>query len=137
MEPARVSKLPSAPASLDLVSTEADDLFQTRSQSPTDTRKQATRDHFYTCAASRMEWEQKARAYYDDQARYCKFLVPEGLHVLEIGSSLCSLLAALRPVRGVGIELSPEMAKQAARHHPVLEFRVDDVEPLEIAEIAV
>jgi hypothetical protein len=55
---------------LDLVSTEADDLFQTRSQSPTDARKQATRDHFDAWAAWRMEWEQKARAYYDDQVRY-------------------------------------------------------------------
>lgn len=134
MEPARVSKLPSAPASLDLVSTEADDLFQTRSQSPTDARRQATRDHFDAWAAWRMEWEQKARAYYDDQVRYFKFLVPEGLHVLEIGSGLGNLLAALRPMRGVGIELSPEMAKQAALRHPALEFRVDDVETLEIAE---
>jgi hypothetical protein len=57
MEPARVSKLPSAPASLDLVSTEADDLFQTRSQSLTKARKQATRDHFDAYAVSRMEWE--------------------------------------------------------------------------------
>jgi SAM-dependent methyltransferase len=63
--------------------------------------------------------------------------VPEGLHVLEIGSGLGNLLAALRPVRGVGIELSPEMAKQAARRHPALEFRVDDPETLEIAETAV
>ncbi|MEK6585641.1 MAG: hypothetical protein AABZ24_04780 [Nitrospirota bacterium] len=88
MEPARVSKLPSAPASLDLVSTEADYLFQTRSQSPTDTRKQATRDHFDAWATWRMERSQKARAYYDDQVRSIKFLVPEGLHVLEIGSDL-------------------------------------------------
>jgi hypothetical protein len=33
MEPPRVSQVPSALVSLDLVSTEADDLFQTRSQS--------------------------------------------------------------------------------------------------------
>ncbi|MDH4087338.1 MAG: class I SAM-dependent methyltransferase [Nitrospira sp.] len=57
--------------------------------------------------------------------------------MLEIGSGLGNLLAALRPVRGVGIELSPEMAKQAARRHPALEFRVDDAETLEIAETAV
>ena len=84
-----------------------------------------------------MEWEQKARAYYDDQVRSIKFLVPEELHVLEIGSGLGNLLAALRPVRGVGIELSPEMAKQAARCHPTLKFRVDVMETLEIAEISV
>jgi SAM-dependent methyltransferase len=84
-----------------------------------------------------MEWEQKARAYYDDQVRSIKFLVPEELHVLEIGSGLGNLLAALRPVRGVDIELSPEMAKQAARCHPALKFRVDVMETLEIAEISV
>jgi cyclopropane fatty-acyl-phospholipid synthase-like methyltransferase len=81
-----------------------------------------------------MEWEQKARAYYDDQTRYFKFLVPEGLRVLEIGSGLGNLLAALKPVRGVGIDLSPETAKHAARRHPALEFRVEDVETLDIAE---
>jgi SAM-dependent methyltransferase len=134
MEPARVSKPSSSPASLDLVSPEAADPFQTWNQSPTDARKQALRDHFDAYAVWRMEWEQKARAYYDDQARYFRFLVPEGMRVLEIGSGLGNLLAALRPVRGVGIELSPEMAKQAARRHPALEFRVDDVETLEIAE---
>ena len=119
------------------MSTEADDLFQTRSQLPTHARKQATRDHFDAWAAWGMEWEQKARAYYDDQVRSIKFLVPEGLHVLEIGSGLGHFLAELRPVRAVGIELSPKMANQAARRHPVLEFRVDVVETLEIAEIAV
>ncbi|OQW33625.1 MAG: glycosyl transferase [Nitrospira sp. SG-bin1] len=92
------------------------------------------RDHFDTCAARREDWEQRARAYHDDQARYFKFLVPEGLHVLEIGSGLGSLLAALRPARGVGIDLSPETVKKAARRYPALEFRVDDVETLEIAE---
>ncbi len=84
MEPARVSKLPSAPASLDLVSTEAHDLFQARSQSPQDARKQATRDHFDTCAVSRIEWERKARAYNDDQVHYFKFLMSEGCMCLTL-----------------------------------------------------
>ena len=53
-----------------------------------DARRRATRDYFDILAASRMEWEQKARAYYDDQVRYYKFLVLEGLRMLEIGSGL-------------------------------------------------
>jgi SAM-dependent methyltransferase len=134
MEPARISKLSSSPTLSQLVATEAADPIQTKSQAPLDPRKQATRDYFDTCAAWRMEWEQKTRAYYDDQVHYFKFLVPEGLRVLEIGSGLGNLLAALKPVRGVGIDLSPEMAKHAARRHPTLEFRVDDVETLDIAE---
>lgn len=134
MEPARVSTVPSSLASSELISHEVTDPFQTRSQPPTDARKQALRDHFDACAASRMEWEQKARAYYDDQACHFRFLVPDGMHVLEIGSGLGNLLAALKPARGIGIDLSPEMATHAARRHPALEFRVDDVETLKIAE---
>jgi SAM-dependent methyltransferase len=134
MEPARVYKLSSSPASSKSVSADTADPCQTRSESQSDPKKRAIRDHFDACAPWRMEWEQKARVYYDDQARYFKFLVPEGLHVLEIGSGLGNLLAALRPARGVGIDLSPEMAKHAARRHPALEFRVDDVETLDIAE---
>jgi SAM-dependent methyltransferase len=134
MEPARVYKLSSSPASSEPVSAEAPDPFHTRSQSQTDARKQAIRAHFDACAPWRSEWEEKAQAYYDDQTRYFKFLVPEGLRVLEIGSGLGNLLGALNPARGVGIDLSPEMVKRAARCHTALEFRVDDVETLDIAE---
>ncbi|BFU91320.1 MAG: Glycosyl transferase [Nitrospira sp.] len=134
MESTRVYKLPSSPTSLEPVSAEAVNPFQTRSQSHTDVKKLAIRDHFDAYADQRIYWEQKARAYYEDQARYFRFLVPEGLHVLEVGSGLGTLLAAVKPARGVGIDLSSEMVKEASRRHPMLEFRVGDVETLELNE---
>ncbi len=137
MEPAPLYELSSSSASSELLSAKPTAPFQTISQfhlSQTDTKKQAIRDHFDAYAGQRIYWEQKARAYYEDQTRYVRFLVPEGLHVLEIGSGLGTLLAALKPVRGVGIDLSSEMVKEASRRHPMLEFRVGDAETLELNE---
>src|SRR5690349_15984970 len=131
MEPARLHRLFD---SAELIFGEAPNPFQARGRSQADAKKQAIRDHFDACAGLREYWEQKARAYYDDQTRYFRFLVPEGLSVLEIGSGLGNLLAALKPRRGVGIDLSAEMVKAAAHRHPTLEFRVGDVETLDIEE---
>ncbi|MBI3357808.1 MAG: glycosyltransferase, partial [Nitrospirae bacterium] len=54
--------------------------------------------------------------------------------VLELGSGLGNLLSALKPAHGVGIDLSVEMVKEAARRHPTLEFRVGDAETLDLHE---
>jgi SAM-dependent methyltransferase len=97
-------------------------------------KKQAIRDHFNRLASRRAYWQQKAGVYYEDQARYFKFLVPEGLHVLEVGSSLGNLLAAVKPARGLGVDLSEEMVGEASRRHPSLEFRVGDAETLDLHE---
>jgi len=134
MEPTRVYKQSSSPAASELASVEPANLFHMRNQSPKDARKQAICNYFDACAARRAYWEQKASAYYEDQARYFQFLVPQGLRVLEIGSGLGNLLAAVKPAHGVGIDLSSEMVKEAARRHPDLEFRVGDAETLEIDE---
>ena len=97
-------------------------------------KKKALREHFNRLASQRAYWRNKASAYYEDQARYFKFLVPQGLRVLEIGSSLGDLLAALTPSRGVGVDLSEAMVSEANRRHPSLEFLVGDVETLELHE---
>ena len=55
-----------------------------------------------------------------------RFWVPAGLRVLEVGSSLGDLLAAVMPVRGVGIDFSPAMVALARQRHPHLEFRIQD-----------
>ena len=97
-------------------------------------KKQAIREHFNRLASQRAYWQDKASTYYEDQARYFQFLVPEGLRVLELGSGLGNLLAALKPTRGVGVDLSEEMVGEATRLHPSLEFHVGDAETLELHE---
>ena len=97
-------------------------------------KKQAIREHFNRLASQRAYWQHKASTYYEDQARYFQFLVPQGLRVLEIGSSLGNLLAALKPSRGVGVDLSAAMVSEATRQHPSLKFLVGDAETLELRE---
>jgi len=97
-------------------------------------RKKAIRERFDRLAATRETWTRKSRYYYDDQRRYFRFLVPDGLRLLEIGSGLGDLLASLKPSRGVGIDFSDAMTAEARRRHPHLEFRTADAETLELDE---
>jgi ubiquinone/menaquinone biosynthesis C-methylase UbiE len=134
MGPARLYKLFPSPDWDETDLETSTDPFRAEGRFRLTAKKKAIRDHFDACAPHRLSWEQRARAYYEDQTRYLKFLVPEGLRVLEIGSGLGNLLAALKPSRGLGIDLSPAMVNEAAQRHPTLEFRVGDVETLQLDE---
>ncbi len=97
-------------------------------------RKQAIRDRFDRLASQREYWQRRASYYYHDQCRYLRFLIPEGLRVLEIGCGLGDQLAALKPRRGLGIDLSEAMVKEASKRHPEIEFQVGDGETLALDE---
>jgi SAM-dependent methyltransferase len=94
-------------------------------------RKQAILDHAEGIAPTREQWRTKNKAYYDDDLNYMRFLVPEGARVLDLGCGAGTLLAGLKPSRGVGIDFSEAMVAQARRQYPDLEFYVGDVENLE------
>lgn len=98
-------------------------------------KKTILRERFDHLAKSRERWQQRASYYYEDQRKYLCFLIPEGLRVLEVGSGLGDLLAALKPSRGLGVDLSEAMVKEASLRHPSLEFRSADVECLVLDEI--
>jgi 2-polyprenyl-3-methyl-5-hydroxy-6-metoxy-1,4-benzoquinol methylase len=97
-------------------------------------KKRAIRERFDRLAGEREHWQRKSRYYYQDQQRYFRFLVPEGLRVLEVGCGLGDLLDALKPARGLGIDLSEGMVKEASHRHPHLEFRAADLETLDLNE---
>ena len=97
-------------------------------------KKAAIRERFDQLAEDREYWQRKGSYYYQDQQRYYRFLIPEGLRVLEVGCGLGDLLAAVKPARGLGIDLSEAMVAAAARRHPSLEFCVGDVETLDVSE---
>ncbi len=90
--------------------------------------KRTVRDHFDKVAARRDYWITRNRYFYETDRRYMQFLVPPGKRVLELGCGTGSLLAALAPSHGVGIDLSPAMIEIARRNHPAIEFRIADVE---------
>jgi SAM-dependent methyltransferase len=84
----------------------------------------------------RAHWErvsdQKARAdrigaYYQNLLeKQFRFLVPEGMSVLEIGCGHGSLLAALKPSFGIGVDFSGEMIHRATSLNPYLLFVLAD-----------
>ena len=87
-------------------------------------------------AEERDRWRAKNAAYYRNVERLVKFVVPEGADVLEIGSSTGDLLAALKPRRGLGVDVSPRMVEHAHAKHPGLDFVVADAETLDAPELA-
>jgi ubiquinone/menaquinone biosynthesis C-methylase UbiE len=95
------------------------------------TKREKLISRFNELARERETWIKKNRYYYEDQARYYRFLVSEGLSVLELGCGTGDLLSALKPKRGVGVDFSGEMVRIARAKYPDLEFREADIESLE------
>jgi len=85
-------------------------------------------------AAQPERWARTRRYYRQRLAELYRFLIPPGLRVLELGCGPGSLLHAVRPSRGLGIDVCPAMVDRARSLHPGLEFRVADAHDLEPGE---
>ena len=82
-------------------------------------------------ATTRDKWIARNSFFYEEDFRYMRFLIPEGLRVLELGCGTGQLLARLNPGTGVGIDISPNMIEVARAHYPQFEFRTGDIEDTE------
>ena len=91
-------------------------------------RKARIREMADRLAPNRDRWIEKNAFYYEQDEAYMRFVVPEGLRVLDLGCGTGRLLAALKPSRGVGVDISASMLEVARREHPGLEFVLGDVE---------
>ncbi|MGD9537736.1 MAG: glycosyltransferase [Alphaproteobacteria bacterium] len=96
-------------------------------------RKDAQRRHGDRMAPERAYWLARSRYFHDEDERMMRFLIEPGKRVLELGCGIGVQLAALRPERGVGIDISPGMIEEARRVHPEsahpgLRFIVGDME---------
>jgi SAM-dependent methyltransferase len=63
-----------------------------------------------------------------------RFLVPEGMRVLELGCGQGDLLAALRPAYGVGVDFSPKMIAHGRNRFPQVHFHEADVHCVDLGE---
>jgi SAM-dependent methyltransferase len=106
----------------------------TRFQREERARREARAALLDAWADRRDRFREKSAFYYEEVERIAKFFIPPGSRVLEIGCSTGDLLAALKPSRGVGIDLSPRMVELARSKHPDLEFHAADVEELDLDE---
>jgi len=85
-------------------------------------------------ASMRDKYIRRNRYYYKDMVKFLKFNIPEGSRVLEIGCGTGYLLDALKPSRGVGIDISGEMIRMAKEKYPHLEFFEMDAENINLTE---
>ena len=86
---------------------------------------------FDQLADSEDRWLARTGGYHSLLARIHASLIPPGSRVLEIGCGRGDLLAALRPSRGLGIDISRRMIEVARERHPELEFDACPGEELE------
>ncbi|OIO68548.1 MAG: glycosyl transferase [Zetaproteobacteria bacterium CG12_big_fil_rev_8_21_14_0_65_55_1124] len=91
-------------------------------------RKSRIRELADMTGQKRLEWLEKNRFFYREDRNYMRFLIPEGLRVLDLGCGTGDLLAELRPSYGVGVDFSQSMLKVAEDQYPDLHFVCGDVE---------
>lgn len=96
-------------------------------------RTESIQHHFDALSANIDRWRRRNRHYHREQANYFRYLVTENKRVLELGCGNGDLLNLLKPSRGVGIDISPEMVKLAKNKYPHLAFRVEDADRLDQA----
>lgn len=102
-------------------------------QIPTD-HIEAMRLFFDKTVEERRQFKNKNSYYYHLAKEYVRFLIPEGYRVLEVGSGDGDLLAALKPSRGLGVDISPLTVRDAQSRHGNLEFREGVAENCEYTE---
>lgn len=94
--------------------------------------KQAILNSSNQVAADRDKWIAKNSFFYEEDRNYMRFLVPEGLKVLELGCGTGELLAALKPAKGVGVDISDKIVEVAREKLPEMEFITGDCENAEL-----
>jgi len=92
------------------------------------------RDHYDRLAAERDLWYQKNSYYHGTVERRLTALIPHGSSVLELGCGIGNLLSALKPSRGLGLDISAEMVRLARAKFPDLQFEVADAEAFHLDE---
>ncbi|HZX11915.1 MAG TPA: methyltransferase domain-containing protein [Candidatus Nanoarchaeia archaeon] len=75
------------------------------------------KDHFEHVAHNYDYWKKKNWYYYQQLKTILKEKIPPGKKVLEIGCGTGDLLAALQPLKGLGIDISENMIKIAKEKH--------------------
>jgi len=90
--------------------------------------------YFDSVATEREKWRKKGAFYHKELEKYLQFIIPFNSSVLEIGCGTGELLAALKPDRGLGIDISPKMIEVAREKFPQLQFDTGDLEDIKIEE---
>jgi len=88
----------------------------------------AIRAHFDSIAPERRSWRDRSQFLYQEDERYLQFCIPPGASVLDIGCGIGDTLARLKPLHGVGVDLSGRMIEEARRAHSEFTFVLANAE---------
>lgn len=91
-------------------------------------RKLELLEHIESSLGEQEYWRSKNSSYYEADTNFMRFLVPPGKRILELGCGRGSMLAALAPTYGVGVDFSETSVALARERYPHLHFLVGDVE---------
>ena len=92
----------------------------------TDQRPATLSKIFDAIAPERDYWINRNIYFHNEDEKYLRFIIPENSSVIEIGCGTGRLLNAVKPSRGVGIDLSPKMIEQAQSNFPDYVFEIGD-----------
>lgn len=84
--------------------------------------------HYDALAPRRDHYRRRHKYYYDLLVKQYKYFIPEGKRVLEVGCATAELLAALKPSRGVGIDISGKMIEISSTKFKDLAFHHGSIE---------
>ena len=99
-----------------------------------ETYQQTRQSHWDSIAHKRDNWRGLGKWYHRRLIEIYQYLVSPNQRVLEIGCGMGSLLAHLKPSRGVGVDFSSEMIARAKQRHPELEYHQMDAHDLSSLE---
>jgi ubiquinone/menaquinone biosynthesis C-methylase UbiE len=96
--------------------------------------KESVEAHFDIIASDYDYWKQKNAYYYSTIKSFISRIIPPDSRVLEVGCGTGEILAAMKPARGVGIDISQKMTELASRKYPQYTFIHSPIEDLKLEE---
>lgn len=91
------------------------------------------KEYFDKIAPKHHHWRNKNRYYYSYIENHISFIVPQGEKVLEIGCGTGEFLIALKPSKGLGIDISGKMIEMARAKNSdkKVEFKVGEIDDVD------
>ena len=79
-------------------------------------------------------WIARNSYFHESDARYLRFVIPDGSRVLELGCASGWMLDKLKPAVGVGVDFSEKLIDVARKKYPDYTFVCGDIEDSDLIE---
>jgi ubiquinone/menaquinone biosynthesis C-methylase UbiE len=99
-----------------------------------DKRKKEFFDHFEKLAPKYSNYKRRFAYYWKDIISYINYFLTDDISILDLGCGVGDTLAGLKGKRKVGIDISPEMIKNARQNYQDIEFLEMDALHLKLQE---